>query len=76
LTTRAGGQVVAQKPSPSVFTLVGMGVSIALCIAVGLILGVWLDSVTHLSPLFSLVGLLFGIVFAVATAYVQIRKFL
>jgi hypothetical protein len=76
LTTRAGGQVVEQKPSPSVFTLVGMGVSIALCIAVGLILGVWLDSVTHLSPWFSLVGLLLGVVFAVVTAYVQIRKFL
>jgi F0F1-type ATP synthase assembly protein I len=67
---------VEQKPSPSVFTLVGMGVSIALCIAVGLILGVWLDSVTHLSPWFSLAGLLFGVVFAVVTAYVQIRKFL
>jgi F0F1-type ATP synthase assembly protein I len=67
---------VEQKPSPSVFTLVGMGVSIALCIAVGLILGVWLDSVTHLSPWFSLAGLLLGVVFAVVTAYVQIRKFL
>ena len=65
-----------QKPSPSVFTLVGMGVSIALCIAVGLVVGVWLDSVTHRSPLFSLVGLLVGIVFAVVTAYVQIKKFL
>lgn len=64
------------KPSPSVFTLVGMGVSIALCIAVGLALGVWLDDVTHLSPLFSLLGLLVGIVFAVTTAYVQIKKFL
>ena len=67
---------MAQKPSPSVFTLVGMGVSIALCIAVGLILGVWLDSVTHLAPWFSLVGLLLGVVFAIVTAYVQIRKFL
>jgi F0F1-type ATP synthase assembly protein I len=76
LTTRAGAQVVEQKPSPSVFTLVGMGVSIALCIAVGLVVGVWLDSVTHRSPLFSLVGLLVGIVFAVVTAYVQIKKFL
>jgi F0F1-type ATP synthase assembly protein I len=53
-----------------------MGVSIALCIAIGLVVGVWLDSVTHLSPLFSLVGLLVGVLFAVATAYVQIKKFL
>jgi hypothetical protein len=76
LTTRAGGQDVEQKPPPNVFTLVGMGVSIALCIAIGLVVGVWLDSVTHLSPLFSLVGLLVGVLFAVATAYVQIKKFL
>jgi F0F1-type ATP synthase assembly protein I len=67
---------VEEKPSPSVFTLVGMGVSIALCIAIGLVIGVWLDDVTHLSPLFSLMGLLVGIVFAVVTAYVQIKKFL
>jgi len=67
---------VEEKPSPSVFTLLGMGVSIALCIAVSLLLGIWLDSVTHLSPLFTLLGLLAGIVFAVVTAYVQIKKFL
>ncbi len=65
-----------EKPSPSVFTLLGMGVSIALCIVVALLLGIWLDDVTHLSPLFTLVGLLVGIVFAVATAYAQIKKFL
>jgi F0F1-type ATP synthase assembly protein I len=67
---------VEEKPSPSVFTLLGMGVSIALCIVVALLLGIWLDAVTHLSPLFTLVGLLVGIAFAVATAYVQIKKFL
>jgi hypothetical protein len=66
---------VEEKPSPGVFTLVGMGVSIALCIAAGLVLGVWLDAVTHLSPWFSLLGLLVGIVFAVTTAYVQIKRF-
>jgi F0F1-type ATP synthase assembly protein I len=67
---------VEEKPSPNVFTLLGMGVSIALCIALGLLLGVWLDSVTHLSPLFTFVGLLAGIALAVAMAYVQIKKFL
>jgi F0F1-type ATP synthase assembly protein I len=67
---------VEEKSSPSVFTLVGMGVSIALCITVGLVLGIWLDSVTHHSPWFTLAGLFFGIVFAVTTAYVQIKRFL
>jgi F0F1-type ATP synthase assembly protein I len=67
---------VEEKPSPSVFTLLGMGVSIALCIALGVWLGIWLDGVTHRSPLFTLLGLLVGIVFAVVTAYVQLKKFL
>jgi len=67
---------VEEKPSPSVFTLLGMGVSIALCVTVGLLVGIWLDGVSHLSPLFTLLGLLVGIVFAVVTAYVQIKKFL
>jgi hypothetical protein len=67
---------VDDKPSPSVFTLLGMGVSIALCIALGLVLGVWLDSVTHRSPLFTFVGLAGGIALAVVTAYTQIKKFL
>jgi F0F1-type ATP synthase assembly protein I len=40
------------------------------------LLGIWLDAVTHLSPLFTFIGLLMGIVLAVATAYVQIKKFL
>jgi hypothetical protein len=74
--TRRGREDVEEKPSPSVFTLLGMGVSIALCIAVGLVLGFWLDDVSHLSPLFTFVGLLLGIVLAVATAYAQIKKFL
>jgi Putative F0F1-ATPase subunit Ca2+/Mg2+ transporter len=74
--TRAGREDVEEKRSPSVFTLLGMGVSIALCIVVGLVLGIWLDAATHLSPLFTLVGLLIGVAFAVVTAYVQIKKFL
>jgi hypothetical protein len=67
---------VEDKPSPSVFTLLGLGVSIALCITVAVWLGIWLDGATHRSPLFTLLGLLVGIVFAVVTAYVQIKKFL
>jgi F0F1-type ATP synthase assembly protein I len=53
-----------------------MGVSIALCITVGLVVGIWLDAVTHHSPWFTLIGLLVGIVLAVTTAYVQIKRFL
>lgn len=65
-----------EKPSPGLFVLAGLGISIALCVAGGVILGLYLDSVTHRSPLFALLGLLVGVVFAVVTAYVEIKKFL
>jgi ATP synthase protein I len=67
---------VDEKPSPSLFTLAGLGISIALCVAGGVILGLYLDGVTHRSPLFVLLGLVVGVVFAVVTAYVEIKKFL
>ena len=67
---------VDDKPSPNLFTLAGLGISIALCVAGGVILGLYLDGVTHRSPLFTLSGLAVGVVFAVVTAYVEIKKFL
>jgi F0F1-type ATP synthase assembly protein I len=67
---------VDEKPSPSIFTLAGMGVSIALCVAGGVVLGLYLDGITHRSPLFTFLGLAFGVVLAVFTAYLEIKKFL
>ncbi len=75
--TRPGPDAVdEQKPSPSVFTLLGLGISLAVCVAAGLLLGLVVDAATKLSPLFTLVGLLLGVGLAVVTAYIQIRKFL
>jgi hypothetical protein len=51
-------------------------VSLAICVAGGVGLGIYLDGVTHRSPLFTLVGLALGVALAIAVAYVQIRKFL
>jgi F0F1-type ATP synthase assembly protein I len=45
-------------------------------VAGGVGLGIYLDDVTHRSPLFTLLGLALGVVIAVAVAYVQIKKFL
>lgn len=50
--------------------------SIAICVAAGVGLGIYLDDVTHRSPLFALIGLVLGIGLAVATAYVEIKRFL
>ena len=65
-----------EKPSPSIFTLAGMGVSIALCVAGGLVFGLYLDGQTHQSPLFTLLGLVVGVALAVFTAYLEIKRFL
>lgn len=66
-----------EKPSPpSLFALAGLGVSIGLCVAIGVGLGLYLDDVTHRSPLFTLIGLVVGISMAVATAYIEIKKLL
>ena len=65
-----------EKPSPGPFVLAGMGISIALCVAGGVVLGLYLDDLTRRSPLFVLLGLVVGIVFAVLTAYAEIKRFL
>jgi len=53
-----------------------LGVSIALCVAGGVGLGIYLDDETRHSPLFTLLGLAFGVAVAVAVAYTEIKKFL
>jgi ATP synthase protein I len=64
------------KPLPSAGAFLGMGTSVAGCVAVGVFAGVWLDGRAHTSPLFLVVGLLLGLASAVATVVVQVRRFL
>ena len=44
--------------------LLGLGWYVALCIVVGAVGGVWLDKLSGLTPLFTLLGVLFGTVAA------------
>ncbi len=44
--------------------LLGLGWYVALCIVVGTVGGIWLDRLTGLTPLFTLLGVLFGTVAA------------
>jgi len=53
-----------------------LGISIAICVAGGVGLGILLDGSTHRSPLFTLLGLAVGVVLAVAVAYLEIKRFL
>ncbi|MFC1945395.1 AtpZ/AtpI family protein [Chloroflexota bacterium] len=43
------------------FRLVGVGFFIGTCIVLGIVGGVWLDSVWHTEPVFILVGLFVGL---------------
>jgi len=61
---------------PSAYAFVGMGTSAAVCVAVGVGLGILADSHAGTAPLFLFVGLLLGIVAAVATVVAQVRRFL
>ena len=44
--------------------LLGLGWYVAVCIVAGAVGGIWLDRLTGLTPLFTLLGVLFGTVAA------------
>ncbi len=67
---------VSSKPTPSLATLLGMGVSTALCVGAGVGGGYWLDETLKTGLTFTFVGLGLGIVAAVAAVYFEIRAFL
>ena len=62
--------------SPSWTALLGMGATIAAAIAVGLGLGLLIDSLAGTSPVFLLIGLVIGIVGAISFTVTQFRKYL
>ena len=67
---------VSRKPSPSFSTLIGMGVTTALCIAVGVGGGYWLDRTFRTGALLTFVGLALGMVAAGVAVYFEIKSFL
>ena len=65
-----------RRLSPGAVAFLGLGLSIALCLAVTVGAGLLLDAALHSAPTFLLIGLAVGIVAAVAMAVVTIRKYL
>ena len=53
-----------------------MGTSIATCVAVGVVLGIWADHTWHTSPAGLLIGIVLGTVAAVVSVVQQVRRFL
>ena len=65
-----------RRLSPGATAFLGLGISIGLCLAVSVGAGLALDAVLHSSPVCLLVGLVIGLMVAVAMAVSTIRKYL
>lgn len=67
---------MSSKPTPSPFTLLGMGVTAALCIGAGVGGGYWLDVTFNTGFLLTFLGLVLGVAAAIGAVYAEIRTFL
>ncbi len=67
---------MSDKPTPSLATLLGMGVTTALCVGAGVGGGYWLDGVLKTGLTFTFVGLALGVFAAVAAVYFEVKPFL
>lgn len=55
--------------------LLGIGWYIAICILLGVFIGYWVDDATGLKPIFTLVGILFGLLLAVVGGARMVLQF-
>ncbi len=53
-----------------------MGLSAAVCVGLGVGLGLWVDSELHTAPAFLLVGLAVGVAVAALSVIRQVRTYL
>jgi len=60
--------------APGIIDFLSMGVASALCLILGGGIGVGVDALAHTSPLWTFVGLGFGVVLAVLVTVAQVRK--
>ena len=61
---------------PGWATFAVMGTTAALCVALGVVAGVWADSTWHIAPAGLLVGIVLGVAVAVVSVVQQIRRYL
>ena len=67
---------VSKKPSPGFSTLIGMGVTSALCVAIGLGGGYWLDRTFNTGVVLTFCGLAVGMASAAVANYFVIKTYL
>jgi F0F1-type ATP synthase assembly protein I len=61
---------------PGVAAFATMGITIAVTVGVGVLLGIWADNAWGSAPLWLVIGLVLGTVAAVVSVKQQIRRFL
>jgi F0F1-type ATP synthase assembly protein I len=64
------------SPLPGVAAFAVMGTTIASCLAVGVVLGLWVDHELGSAPAGLLIGIVLGTVAAVVSVVKQVRRFL
>ncbi len=64
------------KDLPGLAAFATMGTTIAGCLAVGVLLGLYLDHVFHSAPVGLLIGIVLGAVAAVASVVKLVRRYL
>jgi F0F1-type ATP synthase assembly protein I len=64
------------RAGPGIVDFLTMGMASALCLVLGGGIGFAVDAAAHTSPLWTFVGLGFGVVAAVLTTVTQVRKHL
>jgi hypothetical protein len=65
-----------RNSSPNWFTLLGLGLTNALCLAIGLGIGWGIDDLLGTRPAFIFVGIVVGVGMGVAVTWAEMRKFL
>lgn len=68
--------VTVTREPPGWSTLLGIGSVTAASLAVGILLGWWLDKVLNTSPILVLLGIALGLVGGVCYTVAQFRQFL
>ncbi len=64
------------RSAPGIIDFLTMGIASALCLVLAGGIGLAIDAVAHTSPLWTLVGLGFGVVAAVLVTVSQVRRHL
>jgi F0F1-type ATP synthase assembly protein I len=64
------------KPLPGAVAFLSMGLAAAVCVGIGVVLGILVDDALHTAPAFLLVGLALGLATATMSVVKQIRTYL